>query len=102
MRAAADGVLLTEVWCSAQRDLVVQASAKNVNRVRALLGQLAQCAADNFADKQPGYYAHTTVMQLCWRAKQTNLHYRQTFRFNKRAQKIALGQMVFSWRPITL
>ena len=42
----------------AHRELVVQASAKNVNRLRAVLGQLAQCAADNFADKQAAYYAH--------------------------------------------
>ena len=55
MRAAAAG---------AHRELVVQASAKNVNRVRALLGQLAQCDADNFADKQTTYYAqlHTTLL----------------------------------------
>ena len=37
---------------------IVLASAKNVNRLRAVLGQLAQCAADNFADKQAAYYAH--------------------------------------------
>ena len=64
-------------WCPL-RELVVQASAKNVNRLRALRRQLCRQAiiyyahttahcADNFADKQPAYYAHTTLLWLLCR-----------------------------------
>ena len=87
---------------AAHRELVVQASAKNVNRVRALLGQLAQCAADNFADKQAAYYAQLYTTLLCTipllcssasiQGKTTN---RQTVRTNKRGQPIALVKLYF-------